>query len=1043
MRNWIVFFLWIGIWMAGPVGAQQWETFDIPRDPIFNNKLRTIQEKVYFAGWDGLYRSSNGGDSYQKIRSYQPTDGFQLFEVNRYNNRLYYTEGLDTSGIWQLFTSANFGNSWTPIGNCDSRQLFFIGDTICKPGVNNELQYKIGASPWQNMPSWPMDTAGYIVDCCSEGQKIWVATEKGVFHSPDAGVTWEHSLPISDMVAISDLNGFFNINIEALNGEVVLTDQTKNMLWYSNDSGDTWQEEAWGGIGLHSSGQFLYAMDSTDTQLLRFNGGGPTNWQVIPLQAQSKIVMNGIGEFNGTYWLGSTTFGVVRKKTDSDLWVPTPGDYWDDPNFRYWDGHLFLDNTAQSFSTDNGATWKVKLNTTFPRKVWRNGNYDYAVYFYGNSQAIFRSPRNGRYEWALYLPLGFGGLSVMGDTLLGLQEYIPASLHRSTDNGVSWTTLPVPFPTEMSGINIMGWQNKFYFKKGKTIYRSDDLGTSWQALYSFPGNIEQFYIVGDTFLVSHPSTDMIFFSTDEGQSFDTLTVPEIPSTSFFRFRTARGLLLLDQDDNLLHVSRDMGASWQTIIPPADLNIGYAINNSFWAYGDNTLFFPGNWKIRLDGQRQATGYVFVDTNGNGQQDANESGVNGLVVKDLQSNLLSNSYGNGNFSLLLNSNAHTLSVDHVPPHYTVSPSIFEISAGTDTVPDISFAIQPQGQVSDASVHLVATAAFRAGYDNTLHIRAQNEGTLASSGQVKLVLDPLLTVVQAVPAADATSGDTLIWYYNDLAPLSEQKIRLEVNTAVVPPDTPLSLWASVETSGDVDLTNNTVILNEAVVSSFDPNDKAVSKTEIPAETADSEELTYTIRFHNLGNIETDFITVRDTLSEALDAASVRVLAASHFYEWSIEEGQILVFRFNPIRLSPASVDSLRSQGFVQFAVRLKPGLQPGDEIANTAHIYFDFNPAVVTNTVVSSIQVVSTFQPTSRELLLEVFPNPATNRTTLRIPEIKNQRSKVEIFSLEGRLIYTTITQNNTLEIELHEIPSGAYWCRWHSNIQTYWNKLVVKK
>lgn len=78
MRNWIVFFLWIGIWMAGP-GAAVGDV-DIPRDPIFNNKLRTIQEKVYFAGWDGLYRSSNGGDSYQKIRSYQPTDGFQLFE---------------------------------------------------------------------------------------------------------------------------------------------------------------------------------------------------------------------------------------------------------------------------------------------------------------------------------------------------------------------------------------------------------------------------------------------------------------------------------------------------------------------------------------------------------------------------------------------------------------------------------------------------------------------------------------------------------------------------------------------------------------------------------------------------------------------------------------------------------------------------------------------------------------------------------------------------------------------------------------------------
>jgi len=1045
MRYWTVFFIWIGIWMAGPVWAQQWEHFNVPHDPISNTKLRAIQGNVYFVGWDGLYRSVNGGDNWQRIRDYQPAEGFQLFEVNRYNNRLYFTEGLDTSGIWQLFTSTNLGDSWSLIGNCDARQLFFIGDTICKPGINNELQFKIGSSPWQNMPSWPADTAGNIIDCCSEGQKIWVATEKGVYRSQDGGLAWELNLPISDVVAVIDPNHFFNIQIEVLNGEVVLIDQIKDLIWYSSDSGNTWQEGTWKGIGLQNSGKFIYAMDSTDTQLLRFNGGSPLNWQVIPLDAQSKIIMNGIGEFNGAYWLGSHTFGVIRKKPDSDLWLPEPGDNpYSGYTFRYWDGHLFLDNIAQSFSTDNGATWHVKLNTTFPSGVWRNGNYDYMIGYNGNSRTIFRSLRNGRYEWVPYAPIHFGkGLCVMGDTLLGLDDYVPATLHRSIDNGLSWTTIPAPFPSDMFGIGITRKQNKFYFKKGKTIYRSDDLGDSWQSLYTFPGNIEQFYIVGDTFLVSHPATDMVFFSTDDGQSFDTLTVPEIPSTSFFRFRTARGLLLLDQDDNLLHVSRDMGANWQTIVPPSDINFSYIINNSKWAYGDNTLFFPGYWKLRLDGQRQVTGQIFVDINGNGQQDANESGVNGLIIKDLQSDVLSNSYGDGNFSMLLNSNPHTLALEQMLPHYSVAPLTVEIPAGTDTVPDIAFALQPQELVNDASLHLVPASSFRAGYDNTLHLTVKNTGTLPSSGQIKLLPDPLLTILNTIPAAEETSGDTLIWNYNNLAPLTERKIRVEINTAVVPPDTPVSVWAGVETQADVDPTNNVVSLNELVVSSFDPNDKSVSKTEIPAETADSEELTYTIRFQNLGNIETDFITVRDTLSDALDAASVRVLAASHFYEWSIEEVRILVFRFNPIHLTPANVDSLRSQGFVQFAARLKPDLQPGDEISNTAHIYFDFNPAVVTNTVVSSIQVVSTFEPWQIRLPLEIFPNPASSVATIRIPVDIRGGGTLEIFSASGILLQTALVSGNAIVINLQHFSSGAYWCRWSIDEKVFWGKLMIQK
>jgi len=386
---------------------------------------------------------------------------------------------------------------------------------------------------------------------------------------------------------------------------------------------------------------------------------------------------------------------------------------------------------------------------------------------------------------------------------------------------------------------------------------------------------------------------------------------------------------------------------------------------------------------------------------------------------------------------------LSVANVPPHYAASPASVAVPSGPNNIPPVSFAIQPQGTVNDASVNLVAASQFRAGYDNTLYINVKNTGTVVASGQLKLALNPLLSLISTTPAADETIGDTLIWNFASLQPLKERKFQLAINTAVVPPGEPVLIKAEVLNGADSDLTNNVAVLDEQVVSSYDPNDKSVSATHIPANEIDNEELTYTVRFQNLGNIETDFITIRDTLSESLDVASVRVLTASHPYEWQIEDGRVLVFRFNPIRLAPASEDSLRSHGFVQFATRLKPGLEVGDEIANTAHIYFDFNPAVVTNTVVTSVTVVATFEPSQRALPLEVFPNPASSRVTLRLPEGAGGAGRIEIFSVEGRLVYSAATQGNFQEIELSNFAAGAYWCRWTVEGKAFWGKMGVTR
>ena len=1052
MRHIATFFIPIAVFFSQPANAQQWESFLTPPGPVINNKLLTIEDNIFIFTNNGLYRSSDDGKNWEQVRAYQSDNVQQVLEVNRNNNRLYWSEGLDTSSFYQLFSTDDLGNTWKAVGNVKAGLSAFIVDTIygsCFDGSG--VCSKLGNANWKPLPNFPKVLAGNVFGVSAEGLHLWAATENGIFHSPDAGYNWEHCLPMSGVQVTVNPNGMLTFLIKALNGEVVVTDEIKKRIYFTKDFGASWQEAPWHGKGLYNPGQHLFATDTIGAQLWRFEGGAPGNWKDMLTGSKINIKLSGIGEHDGTIWIGSWRLGVARKSPDDTKWETANGE----PNtgggvLRYQDGHLFLDNLIQTFSADNGVTWQQNLYEIIPG-LWSNGNYDYMLSNTGTSTPILRCPRNKRFEWEIHsmAPEFIRSVIALGDTLLGYSFYPPYKLFQSFDNGVSWSkTVTLPAAFENAGVRAS--QGKLYVLKDKTLHRSDDLGVTWQQVYNFPYKVDEsvgrFFIFKDTFMLSYPPLDLIFYSHDGGQTFDTLAAPQNFNTAAYRLQTQRGLLLLHLDEDIFYISNDAGKTWSSLAMPPGMSqsqLGAIVGSNNWTYGDNTLFFTGNWRLRLDAHRQATGKVFLDSNGNGLKDAGEQGLNNLVVKAAQSGVLGTTYNDGNFSMLFGQQGDELSVANIPKHYAASPASVPVQSGTGSIPPVFFAIQPQETVNDASAHLVAASKFRAGYDNTLYINVKNAGTVAANGQLKLALNSLLSVISATPAADAMVGDTLVWNYANLSQLKERRFQVEVKTAIVPPGTPVFVKTEIINGADMDKSNNIAVLNEQVVSSYDPNDKSVSANQVPVDEADGEELFYTVRFQNLGNIETDFITVRDTLSAALDAASVRVLTASHPYEWHIEDGHILVFNFNPIRLAPAAVDSLRSQGVVQFATRLKPGLQAGATIANTAHIYFDFNPAVVTNTVITSIAVVATFEPSNRALPLDIFPNPAGSRATLRLPEGVLGAGNIELFSTDGRLVYATVAQGNVQEVELSSKVASTYWCRWTTAGKVFWGKLAVGK
>jgi uncharacterized repeat protein (TIGR01451 family) len=137
--------------------------------------------------------------------------------------------------------------------------------------------------------------------------------------------------------------------------------------------------------------------------------------------------------------------------------------------------------------------------------------------------------------------------------------------------------------------------------------------------------------------------------------------------------------------------------------------------------------------------------------------------------------------------------------------------------------------------------------------------------------------------------------------------------------------------------------------VVCSYDPNDKSVTPAGEQNEhyTLINEELFYTIRFQNTGNDTAFNIVVRDTLSANLNQNTFRPITSSHLMQTFRNSNGVVEFRFDNILLPDSTTNEPASHGFVQYAVKPQSGLSNATAINNTADIYFDANPPIVTNT------------------------------------------------------------------------------------------------
>lgn len=461
---------------------------------------------------------------------------------------------------------------------------------------------------------------------------------------------------------------------------------------------------------------------------------------------------------------------------------------------------------------------------------------------------------------------------------------------------------------------------------------------------------------------------------------------------------------------------------------------------------------------------ATGYIYIDNNGNCTYDAGDVGLYNPTA-NCSVNLSSPPGTGWNGGWLWNSTApawyqvwlqESWMVDYtisVPSYYSFifpTSSCFTGTHTFTTLPQtgVDFPLQCTSNV-DLQCGALAPPSARLHSAFYMQPYVSNTGCDSISGQLTLVKDSRVIYDPALSThpADIVHGDTLIWNYSNLTNLSSgaywnsfsSDINLTPNSTVTIGDTLCFRVFTNIPSSDINVFNNDYSICLPVVYSFDPNVKEV----VPAGTGPAgnistseDTLTYTLHFQNTGSAAAYNATITDTLDSHIIPNSLHVLGTSHNMQPAWIAPGVVQFVFGNINLPDSNTNEPASHGSVRFSVALKPGLSMGTQIKNTGYIYFDLNAPVITNTVVNTIAIQARTEQVATNTGVKIYPNPASDRIVVE----NLNGGDLTVLDLNGQIMIKQIIPNNKTTIDVSQLPGGIYILKTINNSGTNTTKFT---
>jgi len=467
----------------------------------------------------------------------------------------------------------------------------------------------------------------------------------------------------------------------------------------------------------------------------------------------------------------------------------------------------------------------------------------------------------------------------------------------------------------------------------------------------------------------------------------------------------------------------------------------------------------------------SGMVYVDQNGDCIFNGSDAPLNAVLVGSnvaLSSPSMSSTWGlagtdmSGNYNMQLQESWMTSYSVAIPSQYQfIFPlaSCTPVSYTYTTLPqaNVDFALQCTSNM-DVQCAAYSSGAVRPLLPFTLSPYVSNTGCSMASGVIKLLLDPDVVYNASLSSNPATSvvGDTLMWNYSNLTNLSAGMywnsffagVHLTPTAAVNIGDVLCFEVLADAPAGDVDPVNNSYSFCLSVVNSYDPNMKEVSPKGVGTAgniLPSTPDLTYTIHFQNTGNAAAINVSVIDTLDANVDAGSLEILGATHAMSPLWLAPNVVKFTFYSIMLPDSTTNEPLSHGAVSFKVNLNPALPLGTEIKNTGYIYFDSNPAIVTNTTLNTIAVTTGISEQTQSASVTVYPNPFTDNTTFVISDdLQNGTYTFEITDVLGKKVNEIKNiSDKQFSISRNDLQNGIYFYKIYSTEKIIGaGKLIIK-
>ncbi|MFN8276020.1 MAG: PKD domain-containing protein [Chitinophagales bacterium] len=356
----------------------------------------------------------------------------------------------------------------------------------------------------------------------------------------------------------------------------------------------------------------------------------------------------------------------------------------------------------------------------------------------------------------------------------------------------------------------------------------------------------------------------------------------------------------------------------------------------------------------------------------------------------------------------------------------------------------AVTIQTPHSDVAAELYHYSTITPGFPLYTYVAVTNMGSFLEQGTLVYKYPQGVTVTNSAGGVVNTANRTITFSYSGLMPYNAEPFAIGLLADVgltlgtIAYD---SVWVTT-TNADSDLSNNLAVVQDSVVGSWDPNDKAVSpkgigeKGVVPSNT---KTFSYLVRFQNTGTAPAQNVRINDMLDNHFDLTTLHVTASSHAHRTSVVNGELIV-NFDNIMLPDSNADYAASQGFIAYTIDLKPGVSIGTEMTNTANIYFDFNQPVVTNTTTNKLG----FNPNGIEETLNtrvsVVPNPATDRVF--IGGIDGRTTNYALFNTLGQQVVSgSLNTNRTISVSSFE--NGVYSLRLNVEGTTITRQLVIAR